>query len=286
MDGRLPAQFCCSLQVAARQGLIPLRGQAAVVNPVLLARPLQRPVCFPPPDLPGLCNPVFVHHRPALLGPASLRLLPVGPLEPLLRAPLQAVVGPLTDYQVRVGILPAFPAPVDGQRIGQPLFPGQPLGEAAGQVAALPLVQLHGQRHFYLLEQPPVATLVLVCRLPVRARIVLRPLRQVAALFVFQFCGVLGIAALAPKVIILGAGRLPAAASAGFHVQVKDGHALPLPFPPHRISLREMLRCALHYRSGMPRSGPLPLPATKLHGSIQAWSVTLKKYSLNSRRKS
>ena len=191
MDGRLPAQFCCSLQVAARQGLIPLRGQAAVVNPVLLARPLQRPVCFPPPDLPGLCNPVFVHHRPALLGTAALRLLSVCPLEPLLGAALDAVVGPLTDYQVRVGILPGFPAPVDGERIGKPLRAGQLLGEATGQVAALPLVQLHGQRHFYLLEQPPVGALVLVCRLPVFAGIVFRPSWHVAALFVFQFFGLL-----------------------------------------------------------------------------------------------
>ena len=44
-----------------------------------------------------------------------------------------------------------------------------------------------------------------------------------------------------------------------------------------------MLRCALHYRSGLIRTGPLPLPATKRHGSIQPWSATLKKNWPNSR---
>ena len=140
MDGRLPAQFCRSLQVAALEGLTPLRGQGSVVNPVLLARPLQHPVRLSRPDLPGLCNPVFVHHRPAFLGPAALRLLPVRPLEPLLGAPLDAVVGPLRDYQVHVGILSGFPAPVDRQRIGQPFVLDQPFGKAPGQGEALPLV--------------------------------------------------------------------------------------------------------------------------------------------------
>ena len=67
--------------------------------------------------------------------------------------------------------------------------------------------------------------------LPVFAWIVFRPSWHVAALFVFQFFGLLRVTAFAPKVIKLGAGRLAAAASAGFHVQVKDGHALPLSFP-------------------------------------------------------
>ena len=225
MDGRLPAQLRRPLQVAAPLRFGALRGQAPVVDPDLLPRPLQRPVGFLLPDLPGLLYPGPGHHRAALLGPAALRVLRVVAPEPLLRAALLAVQSALTDYQVRVWIAPLCPAPVDRQRIGQPLFPAQPLGEAAGQRAALPLVQLHGQRHFHLLVQPPVDPLVVVCRLPVFAGIVLCPSGQVAALFVFQFFGVLGIAALAPKVIKLGAGRLAAAASAGFHVQVKDGHA-------------------------------------------------------------
>ncbi len=87
-----PAQLRRPLQVAACQGLVPPRRQAAVVNPILLARPLQRPVCLLLPDLPGLCNPVLVHHRPALLGTAALRALPAWPLSPEQPGP-EIVIG-------------------------------------------------------------------------------------------------------------------------------------------------------------------------------------------------
>ena len=62
---------------------------------------------------------------------APLRMLPVVPLEPGLRHPLQSVVRPFGHHQVTVRILSP---PVDRQRVGQPF----PIGE---KVRELPRCQ-------------------------------------------------------------------------------------------------------------------------------------------------
>ena len=68
-----------------------------------------------------------------LLRPPFLRILAVVTLEPLLPATLDAVIGPLRDHQVGVGVLPL--AAMHGQRIGSVdafvLFPVAGVG--AGQ---------------------------------------------------------------------------------------------------------------------------------------------------------
>ena len=46
------------------------------------------------------------------------------------RAPLDPVMAPLREHQVRVGVFSVRAAPMDRQRIGQPFPAHQPLGEA------------------------------------------------------------------------------------------------------------------------------------------------------------
>ena len=126
---------------------------------------------------------------------------------------------------MRVGIFSVRPAPVDRQRIGQPLPARQPLGEARGSLPPLVLVQLLGQGELDLAVQPAVGALVLVRRLPVFFGVVPRPLRHVFVLFVLQFLAILLVAPLALDVIALGAGRLPAGAGTEASFKMKDCHA-------------------------------------------------------------
>ena len=147
-------------------------------------------------------------------------------LEPLLPAALDPVIAALGEHQVRVGIFSVRAAPVDRQRIGQPLPASQPLGEARGSLPPLVLVQLLGQGELDLAVQPAVGALVLVCRLPVFFGVVPRPLRHVFVLFVLQFLAILLVAPLALDVIALGEGRLPAGAGTEASFKMKDCHAL------------------------------------------------------------
>ena len=134
-------------------------------------------------------------------------------------------MAPLGEYQVRVGILPVRAAPVDRQRIGQPLRAGQLPGEARGRLPPPGRAQLLGQGELHLAVQPPVGPLVLVCHLPVFPGVVLGPLRHVSVLFVLQFLSVLLVAALALDVIALGARRLPPGAGTEASFQMIDCHA-------------------------------------------------------------
>ena len=147
-------------------------------------------------------------------------------LEPLLPAALDPVIAALGEHQVRVGVFSVRPAPVDRQRIGQPLPARQPLGEARGSLPPLVLVQLLGKRELDLAVEAPVGAFVLVRRLPVRSGVVLGPLRHVSVLFVFQFLPVLLVTPLALDVIALGAGRLPPGAGTEASFKMKDCHAL------------------------------------------------------------
>ena len=153
---------------------------------------------------------------------------------------------------MRVGIFSVRAAPVDGQRIGQPLPARQPFGELACKLPPLGLAELLGKRELDLAVQPAVGAFVLVRRLPVFSGVVLGPLRHVPVLFVFQFLAVLLVAPLALDVIALGAGRLPAGAGTEASFKMKDCHALmPLLLivsTPFLAEKREW--CALHYRSG------------------------------------
>ena len=110
---------------------------------------------------------------------------------------------------MRVGVLPVRIAPVDRQRIGQ-LFPfGQPLREPGGQFPPLTLTQFLGKCELDLPVEAPVGPLILVRRLPIRARVIFRPLRYMLALAVLQFLPVRRVAPLAFDVLALGEGRLP-----------------------------------------------------------------------------
>ena len=116
---------------------------------------------------------------------------------------------------MRVGVLPV-PA-MDRQRVGPPLPFGQPLRKPRSQLPALVLAQLLGKRELDLAVQPPVGPLVLVRRLPIRARVILGPLRHILALAVFQFLPVRRITPLALDVLALGEGRLPTGAGTNAH---------------------------------------------------------------------
>ena len=197
MDVRLPAQLRRPLQVPVSIRLVPPLGQAAVVDALPSARPLERPVRLLLPRLTGLFQPVPGLGRPRFPRPSLLRGLRVVALEPLLGVPLDPVMAPLGEHQVRVGIFSVRAAPVDRQRIGQPLPARQPLGEVRGSLPPLVLVQLLGQGELNLAVQPAVGAFVLVRRLPVRSGVVLGPLRHVSVLFVFQFLA--GSARNAPR---------------------------------------------------------------------------------------
>ena len=127
---------------------------------------------------------------------------------------------------MRVGVFSVRPAPVDGQRIGQPLPGAHPLGELACELPPLGFsLKLLGKRELDLAVQPPVGAFVFVCRLPVFSGVVLRPLRHVSVLFVLQFLTILLVAPFALNVIALGAGRLPPGAGTETRFQMIDRHA-------------------------------------------------------------
>ena len=68
---------------------------------------------------------------------------------------------------MRVGVFSVRPAPVDGERIGQPLLGAHPFGELACKLPPIGLAELLGKRELDLAVQAPVGALVLVRRLPV-----------------------------------------------------------------------------------------------------------------------
>ena len=226
MDVRLPAQLRRPLQVPGPVCFVSQIGQAAPVDPLGPARPLQRPVRRLLPRLAGLLQPVPGLGRPRLPRPPLLRGLSVVAPEPLLPAALDPVMAALGEHQVRVGVLSVRPAPVDGQRIGQPLLGAHPFGELACKLPAIGLAELLGKRELDLAVETPVGAFVLVRRLPVRSGVVLGPLRHVSVLFVFQFLPVLLVTPLALDVIALGAGRLPPGAGTEASFKMKDCHAL------------------------------------------------------------
>ena len=121
-----------------------------------------------------------------------------------------------------MGVLPV--SAMHGQRVGQPLPFGQPLGEPGGQFPPLSLIQFLGKRELDFPVQPPVGSLVLVRRLPIGVRVVLGPLRHVVRLAVLQFLPVLLVTALPLDVIGLGDRRLPTGAGTDAHFKMIDGH--------------------------------------------------------------
>ena len=170
MDVRLPAQLRRPLQVSGPVRFVPQIGQAAPVDPLGPARPLQRPVRRLLPRLAGLLQPVPGLGRPRLPRPALFRGLRIVALEPLLPASLDPVIAPLGEHQMRMGIFSVRAAPGGSPAYRAAAPARQPLGEARGSLPPLVLVQLLGQGELDLAVQPAVGALVLVRRLPVFSR--------------------------------------------------------------------------------------------------------------------
>ena len=144
VDMRLPAQLSRPVQVAVPdRGIAPI-GQTAVVDALSTAGLLERQIRRLLPRLAGRGQPVPGLGRPRFPRAALLRRLRVVAREPLLGAALNPVMAALGEHQVRVRILPVRAAPVDRQRIGQPLRAGQLPGEARGRFPPLGLAQLLG----------------------------------------------------------------------------------------------------------------------------------------------
>ena len=122
----------------------------------------------PTPRLGSSCTAPGQDGRsaPGSTPPPASGLRPGSPSAPTpygsLPAALDPVIAALGEHQVRVGVFSVRPAPVDRQRIGQPLPARQPLGEARGSLPPLVLVQLLGQGELDLAVQPAVGALVLV----------------------------------------------------------------------------------------------------------------------------
>ena len=217
-----PAQLGRQHQVALPVGGVAPVGQAAAVDAFVTASLFERQIRRLLPRLAGLLDPLHRHGGAGFLRAAMLRRLWVVPLEPLLGAPLNPVVDALREHQVRVRVVLLVGglrlALVDGERIGQPLGLGKLRGKTPGELAPLTGVQFARQRELNLTIQPPVGAFVLVRRRPVGARVVLRPRGHVPMRHMLAFVRVLGVAALALDVLVLGAGRLPTATRAYIHL--------------------------------------------------------------------
>ena len=150
----LPAQPRRRVEVAPLVGLDGPDREAPVVDPLGESAAFERLVDLLRPGRAGVSKPVRRHHRPRLAGAAGRRVLRVVPLEPLRRRPLDAVVRPLADDQVRVRVPPA--APVDRQCVGQPLGRGQAPGKQSRKGSLAPLGQLLRERELHLAVHPPV----------------------------------------------------------------------------------------------------------------------------------
>ena len=114
---------------------------------------------------------------------------------------------------MRVGVLPL--AMMHGQRVGQPLAGagGHRGRELTRQGDLLALGQLLGQGKFNVAEQPPIGALVRVRRRPIRARVVLRPIRHMAGFAVDDIIILAALVlALALDVIGMRRCRLPTSA--------------------------------------------------------------------------
>ena len=152
-------------------------------------------------QMTGLGNPVSTVHRAVLRRATQRWLLLVRTPEPLPSRPLEAVVDPLADHQVRMPVVrrqllvirrllrlggcslairnPGAP-PVDRQHIRRPVLRDR-LGVVVRQQERVLVAQLVRQREQHLREQPRVRTLILVSRREQHARIPASPARQVAS---------------------------------------------------------------------------------------------------------
>ena len=252
---RLPAQLGRSLQVAVPfRGVAPI-GEAAAVDPLGPARLLQRQIRRLLPRLAGRIQPVPGLGRPALARPATRRGRGVVPLEPLLLAARDPVIAALREHQVRVGVVRLVGglcrALVEGERIGQPLPAAYPRGERARERAPPTRVQFARQGELDLAVEPPVGALMRVRRVPVGARVVLRPRGHVAVFHMLPFLAVRGIAPLALDVLVLGAGGLPTGAGTEADFEVIDGHwVTAVVVLTHAVSRRETGIVRPHCHSG------------------------------------
>ena len=226
MDVRLPAQLRRPLQVPGPVCFVSQIGQAAPVDPLGPARPLQRPVRRLLPRLAGLLQPV-----PGL----GLPRLPRPPPSP---GPVGCSAGTTARRCARSR---HGPARRTSDAHGDFLRSCRPGGSPAYRAAApRPSAARRSAR------QPPAArprsapwarrtgSRCTACRWRARARPPPpstlrgrpRPLRHVSVLFVFQFLPVLLVTPLALDVIALGAGRLPPGAGTETSFKMKDCHAL------------------------------------------------------------
>ena len=144
VDIRLPAQLSRPVQVAVPdRGIAPI-SQTAVVDALSTAGLLERPIRRLLPRLAGRGQPVPGLGRPRFPRAALRRRLRVIAREPLLSGPRDAIMTALGEHQVRVGVRAVRAAPVDRQRIGQPLRAGQLPGEVRGRLPPLGLAQFLG----------------------------------------------------------------------------------------------------------------------------------------------
>jgi len=146
----------------------------------------------------------------------------------------RGTVRPLADDQVRVRVPPA--APVDRQRVGQPLGRGQVPGEHPRKGSLAALWQLLRERELHLAIHPPVRSFVPIGRVPVPPGVVLCPRGHVPARDVGDLSTVvripfvaLGVLPLAGDVVVLRCGRMAARLRSDAHLEMVDGHRRHLP---------------------------------------------------------
>ena len=232
VHARLPAQLRRRVEVAPVVGFDGPDREAPVVHPLGQAVAFERLVDRLRPARAGLLEPFARHQRPRLAGAANFRLGRIVPLEPLRRRPLDAVVHPLADDQVRVRV--AAGAPMDRQRVGQPLGRRETPREPRRQGALVAFGKLLRKRELHLPVHSAVRPLVPIGRIPVPPGVVLRPGGHVLALDAGDFAlfaGIptiptipLGVLPLARDVVVLRRGRMAARLRSDAHLEMVDGH--------------------------------------------------------------
>ena len=143
-------------------------------------------------------------------------MIRVGTLEPRLGGTVEAIVLALREHQVGVGVVDVavgIPALVDRERVREPLFVGQLVGEGPGQLDLVLDAELAREREIGTDEDPSVGTFVEIRGIPVEGRVVLSPVGHVAGLGVDRRIPTLVVVLVVPGDVVEGRGARGAASA-------------------------------------------------------------------------
>ena len=156
-----------------------LAGEAAVVHAFIATERLELLVDAARKGLACLLDPLSAVEGAALQRTSPLGMLAVRASEPVVRGPLDPVVLALRhqDVDVRVVLVAvSIAAGVNRKRVRQALLVRLRLDELSRHLDLIFNAEIARQREVAADVQPAVRALIEVCRVPVRPRIVFRPI--------------------------------------------------------------------------------------------------------------